>query len=201
MPADSVPDLVKRFSSSTRQRQCPILALAGGLSQYWPTMAVAALRLLAAAVSRRAADGQPRCRAGASGRDSAVRRRRRVGSPRSDGLHRQPSAQQRPDRAAQRPGDASFPSRSATVILHSTAAEPLKDIDDQISGGVIVWPQATRDGSGWRVRLNLHDAPGSACHRRARQYSPACRRSGIRFLVAATGQIAAQGRRTHSPVR
>ncbi|HEY5803749.1 MAG TPA: winged helix-turn-helix domain-containing protein [Lysobacter sp.] len=36
----------------------------------------------------------------------------------------------------------------------------LKDIA-QISGaGVIVWPQATRDGSGWRVRLNLHDARG-----------------------------------------
>jgi DNA-binding winged helix-turn-helix (wHTH) protein/tetratricopeptide (TPR) repeat protein len=32
----------------------------------------------------------------------------------------------------------------------------------QVSGaGVIVWPQATRDGSGWRVRLNLHDANGA----------------------------------------
>ncbi len=39
--------------------------------------------------------------------------------------------------------------------------EGLKEIAQVSGAGVIVWPQATRDGGGWRVRLNLHDANGA----------------------------------------
>ncbi|MDR7133422.1 DNA-binding winged helix-turn-helix (wHTH) protein/tetratricopeptide (TPR) repeat protein [Lysobacter niastensis] len=39
-------------------------------------------------------------------------------------------------------------------------AAELQKLTTASSAGVIVWPEATRDGNGWRVRLNLHDASG-----------------------------------------
>ena len=39
-------------------------------------------------------------------------------------------------------------------------AAELQKLTTASNAGVIVWPEATRDGKGWRVRLNLHDATG-----------------------------------------
>lgn len=42
----------------------------------------------------------------------------------------------------------------------SVYAADLQKLTKASGAGVIVWPEATRDGKGWRVRLNLHDATG-----------------------------------------